>query len=498
MTAAAPLDLTKLRDKSLRGGLVMMGVQAATLGIQLASTVILARLLTPDDYGVLAMVLAVTVFAGLFNDLGLSSASIQAGQLSHAQQSNLFWLNVCVGMALTVLVALCAPLVASLYGNPLLTDVTRLLSLTFLLGGISSQHGANLYRTMNFPRRGLATVGGLLIGLLVSVVLALRGQGYWALAWGTLATSAATTVLLLMLSGFRPMLPRRGTNVANMVRFGVNVTGFSFVNYFHRNLDNILLGRYWGADVLGLYSRAYMLVMLPIAAIRTPLETVAFPAMSKLRDCPEAYRQYYRRIVQGLAYLSMPTTAFLAVASTPLILIALGEQWLGVVPIFVVLAVTSFIQPVAGLRGLVFLSSGRSSELLVWGIFNTLCVCAGFAIGIRWGAIGIAASYAIVNYLILHPSLVYAFRNTPLKLRDFYAPIVPPATASLVALAITKVAMECDVVCPISAPWSACGFLGAVFVAAFLIVVVVVPGGWQSVCEFVRLYQVSLGRRVVK
>lgn len=423
----------ELKRKSVRGGAVTLVAQAAGVLIHLTSTVVLARLLGPEEYGVMAMVLAVTAFAGLFRDLGLSSATIQRDKLSHDQLSTLFWINVAAGTVLTLLVAAAAPLVAWFYQRPELSAVTLVLSLKFLIGSFSTQQSALLTRQMRFGRKAAATLSGSGVTLVLAVLLALNGFSYWSLVWGGLAGAVVTTLLLNGLSGWRPGWPVRGAGVRSMLKYGANLTGFELVNYFHRNLDNILIGRFWGADALGLYSRAYQLLMFPIQNLRGPLNAVAFPAMSRLQKQPELFRAYYRRVTALLAFATMPLTTFLLVTSATLIELALGPRWLGVVPLFAVLAITGFIQPVASLRGLVLLSTGQGRRYRNWGILNAICVSLGFGVGIAWGPMGVAVAYALVSYAILYPSLRYAFHGTPLQTRDFFGPVARPALASLVA-----------------------------------------------------------------
>ena len=186
-----------------------------------------------------------------------------------------------------------------------------------------------------------------------------------------------------------------------MLGFGANVTAFSFVNYFSRNLDSILIGRFLGSESLGYYSRAYQLLMFPITAIREPVTAVAFPAMSQLRNHPEEYRQYYRDLVMLLSYMTMPIVAFLFVCSDSVIELALGEKWLPAAPIFSILAITAFIQTPYTLVGIVQLSLGRGKRYLQLGILSTIVTSGGFCIGLKWGPIGIAMAYAVSTYILI-------------------------------------------------------------------------------------------------
>lgn len=422
-----------LKKKAIKSGAVTMSAQVITILIQLVSIVTLSRLLPPADFGIIAMITAITAVMGLFRDMGLSTASVQKGQLTYEQTNLLFWLNVATGTALMIIVMALSPVIAWFYKRPELQSVTLLLSITFLLSSLGAQHAALMQRELRFKPKAIADISGALLTLLTSVTLALHGLGFWALAWGAVAGTFTTSFLYFSSSKFKPGLPKRTNGVRQMLGFGANVTAFELVNYFSRNLDNVLIGRIWGAEALGFYSRAYQMLMIPISSLRTPINAVAFPVLSKLKNEPDEFRRYYCQITALLAFLSMPLMGFLSVNAADIITLALGNQWIEVVPVFVLLGLTGFIQPVASLRGLVLLSLGKSSRYLKWGIINAAFVCSGFFIGVTWGAFGVACAYAIVNYAILYPSLLYIFKDTPIKPIDFLTSIAVPSIASIVA-----------------------------------------------------------------
>tara|TARA_B110000879_G_scaffold212413_1_gene308552 strand:- start:679 stop:2235 length:1557 start_codon:yes stop_codon:yes gene_type:complete len=433
------VDMADLKRKSVRGGMVTMVSQAITIGIQLTSTVILARLLSPEDYGVLAMVMAVTAFAGIFREMGLSSAAIQKKGLTREQQSNLFWLNLAMGIILTVIVAGASPLVAWFYGKPELVAVTLALSLNFIISSLSTQHGAMLIRNMQFGRKAVATIAGSLVTLAVAIILALQGYSYWALVWGMLAGALVTSLLTLYLSPFRLGLPSKGSGIRDMLGFGANVTGFDFVNYFARNLDNILIGRVWGTIELGYYTKAYQLMLFPINAIRGPINQVAFPALSRLKDNETEFRNYFLSIISIIAYLTMPICAFLWCGSTILIDLILGPQWSEVGTLISWLAIAAFIQPVAGMSGSLLLSLGLSRRYLLCGLCNAIIFSVCFMIGVNWGAKGVAISYVITNYVILFPWLTWAFKGTPVNFKSFSIACMYPAVVSIFAFVVTEI-----------------------------------------------------------
>jgi polysaccharide transporter, PST family len=463
-----------------------MLAQGGGLVLQLTSTIVLARLLGPAEYGVIAMVAAVTAFAGLFRDLGLSTSTIQRKEISDAQLSTLFWVNVTIGAILTALTIAASPLVAWFYGRPELTAVTMALSLSLVIGSFGTQPGALLNRKMRFGHLAIANLAGATLSVLVSITLALRGLSYWALVAGTLTGGFLTTLLLNLLSGWRPGSPVRHSGVRSMLAYGANITAFDFANYFHRNLDNILIGRVWGADALGLYSRAYQLLMFPIQNLRNPIMAVAFPAMSRLQDQPEQFRRYYRQVTCFLASLSMPLTAFLAVSSQPIIDVVLGPQWLGAVPIFSVLAVVAFIQPAYSLVGLVMLSSGNARGYLRVGLFNVAVYILGFVVGVRFGPVGLAAGYAVATYLIIVPSLSMSFRGTAIKQSDFWIAVAVPGCASLCAAAVLYFALSrwSGATTPVALAVGA-GLFAAIYFGLYLLL----PGGKSSLKTHASLFR---------
>lgn len=399
--------------------MITLAAQGVSVAIQLASAVILARLLSPDDYGIMAMVLAITAFAGLFRDMGLSAAAVQKESLDHAEMSNLFWVNVAMGTLLTVLLAAASPLVAKFYGKPEVALVTLLLSTTFLIGSLGAQHDALMQRNLRFGPRAVIGICGALATLVVSTILALRGAGYWSLAWGNLVGVGVTTCLFFSFSPFRPGLWTRKGGMGAMLRFGANITAADIISYFQRNLDNILIGRLCGAGSLGQYSRAFSLLMLPITAIRGPINAVAYAVFCRLQGEPEQLRHYYLKVTSVIALLSMPMVAYLLVASGPVIGLLLGDQWREVSSLFSYLAFAAFIQPASGLAGGLLLSRGRGDKYLVSGIYMTIFISFCIGVGVIWGPKGVAIAYSIGTYVALYPWLRWIFKGTGISFGMF-------------------------------------------------------------------------------
>lgn len=473
-----------LKKKAVRGGALTISARIVTVLIQITSIIVLSRLLTPTDFGLIAMVTAITAFMGIFRDMGLSTAVIQKKDLIFDQINALFWLNAGIGLLLTALTVVISPLIADFYSRPELQPVIVVLSTTFIIASLGAQHAALMQRDLNLKPKVIADVLGALSTLIVSIVLAYCGYGFWSLAWGTVIGAFVTTLIYFKGSSFFPKRPQIVKGTRELINFGANVTLFELLNYFHRNLDNILIGRVWGPLVLGLYSRAYQLMMLPISSLREPINAIALPVLSRLQDRPELYREYYKNIATLLAFLSMPLMAFMIMNAENIIYIALGKGWEGVVPIFILLGISGFIQAVASLRGLVLLSLGLSKKYVLWGVVNTFFVVIGFMIGIKWGAEGVAMSYAIVNYAILYPSLWYFFKGTPLNPIDFFKPILIPVISSIIAAILSfylmkNILLELEVLHVLVS--------GILFLFLFFIVVVILPNGLKTLKNFRKL-----------
>jgi len=470
-----------LKERSVRGGAVTMTAQVIKFLLYTGSVVVLGRLLTPQDYGLVAMVTAITGFVTLFKDMGLSMATIQKAEINHSQVSTLFWINVAVSLVLALILAVVAPVISWFYGEPRLTWITLALAGTFIFSGLTVQHQALLRRQMRFLTLATIEIGSIGIGITTGIVLAWYGAGYWALVGSSAASSVIGVALVWVFCGWRPGLPVRRAGIRSMVTFGGQITGFNTVNYFARNFDNILLGRFYGASVLGLYSRAYNIMMLPISQVRDPLNAVAIPALSHIQNEPVRYKKYYIKLVTLLAFITMPLMVFLFVCADQVIGLLLGSKWSGAADIFKILCIVAFIQPVAGTVGLVLVSLGQSKRYFVFGTIHSIIIVISFILGLPWGAIGVAAAYTIATYVILVPSLWYCFRQSPVSIRDFFSAILRPMIASIcmgaaIFLSYLFLANQLDIV-----------VVGACFgtgLLAYFLALVLIPGGGQVLREF--------------
>jgi O-antigen/teichoic acid export membrane protein len=423
----------ELRRAALRGGTITLVAQGIRLVVMMASTMVLARLLTPADFGLVAMVAFVMGLVSMFKDMGLSMATVQREQISHAQVSTLFWFNGAVGVALMLLLAILSPLVAWVYDEPRLAGITMALGVAFLFGGVTVQHQALLRRRMSFGRLAAAEVSALLFGVMVAIAAALLGAGYWALVLRQIALAAGIAIGVWLLCNWRPGPPVRRSGVRALLGFGGHLTGFNFTNYLSRNFDKALLGWRWGPEQLGFYSKAYQLLLLPIHQVNAPVTSVAIPTLSRLQSDPARYRAYYRRGILLLVAIGMPIVAFLCAEADRAVQVLLGSQWGAAVPLFRVLAPAAFVGTFNVATGWVYISTGRTDRQLRWALFATAVTVAAFIVGLRWGALGVAVACSATAVALRYPGIVYCFRAAPVTMGDLFGVLWRPALSSLAA-----------------------------------------------------------------
>lgn len=421
-----------IKKKSIKGGINTILSQVLSSGLNLLSTIIIARLVIPESFGLIAMVSTFTGFVLIFKDLGFSVATIQRTDVNQKEMSSLFWFNIGISSAISLLVAAFAPILVSFYDEPLLLHITLVMAVTIFISGFSLQHSALLKRQMRFKRLSYAHIFSTVISILVGIVMAYLKFDYWALVGLSFAYSLAYSIFVWLACDWRPSLVIDLNQIKGIAKFGAGITGFDIVNYFSRNADNMLVGRYYGAGPLGLYSRAYQLLMLPLTQLRLPLNNVALPALSSLKNQQGRYRDFYARYVFTLAFFSMPLVAYLFVFSEEIVVLMLGKQWIEASYIFQLLAISSLIQPVAGTTGTVMITMGYTRRYFNWGVISSIITVGSFFVGIQWGIQGLAIGYAIANYAILIPSLTYSFKGTPIKLSDFFRETGKPFLFSII------------------------------------------------------------------
>lgn len=410
-----------------------MASQAVRLILQFGSTAVLARLLTPEDYGLIAMVAVVSGFIDVIKDAGLSMATVQRAQITHDQVSTLFWANALLGVLMMFVLAALAPVIAWVYGEPRLVWIALAFALVFVPSGLCAQHMALLRRQMRFTSLAVMDIASMSAGIATAMAMAFLGFGYWSLVGLTAARALVYTALTWIVSGWKPGRPRRRAGTRSMLSFGGSMTGFNILNYLTRNADNFVIGTVLGSVPLGYYSRAYNLLLLPIRQINSPISAVALPTLSRLQQDPPRYRRYFLRATSLIALVTMPVVAFVLADTRSVVLTLLGDQWLDVIPIFQWLAPAAAFSAINFIPGWLCISLGRPGRQLRWAIVSAPITVIAFVISVQFGVVAVAASFSLTWGLLFGGFIAYACHGSPVSLADLVRALVPVLVACAVA-----------------------------------------------------------------
>jgi PST family polysaccharide transporter len=413
--------LGDLRTRAVSGTLVATAAQASKFALNLISAVVLARLLMPEDFGLVAMVTAITGFLLIFKDAGLSTATIQKAEITHAQVSNLFWVNLGVSGALSLVVAALAPVVAWFYRDPRLVAVTLALASTFAVSGAVVQHQALLNRQLRFKAVALIEISSAIIGLVVAVTMACLGFKYWSLVGMQLSMSFAELILTLLISRWRPQRPTRGTGTVSLLQFGASLTVASVFRRIASVSDNLLIGRWYGADAVGLYSRAAILFMRPVDQLIVPLEAVFTPILSRLQNDPARYRRTFLQVYGAVALFSFPVAGLFLALSRPLVLLLLGPKWEQAIPIFAWFTIAALYFPLYYAVMWLLNTQGRGKDVMTTSLILSITTVAAIVAGLPFGPVAVAAAFSCVGLLVRLPVQFYIVgRRGPVGTADLW------------------------------------------------------------------------------
>jgi O-antigen/teichoic acid export membrane protein len=400
-------DLGRL---ALRGGILSVAMQYGNGFLQILAAIVLARLLAPEDFGLVAILTVLTSFAPLLIDFGLGDATAQRSKITRSQVSSLFWLSAGIGLAIAIVVAGCSPLIAWLYRDPRLETIVLCSAITFVLYGVSNQHLALLRRTMQFGAIAQIQVSSTLMGTAIAICMAVCGFGYWALVLRPITSSLCVAIGAWLACRWRPGFPVFDSELKSMIRFGLHVVGFSVTYTVAKAVDRIALGLFYRPDQVGYYQNAITLYENSIFSVFAQLHTVGSAALSKLQSNPAALRQKYEAALSALAFFMMPTAAILSVTAKDVTVLLLGEKWQVTGSLLSIIALRGIFQAIEGSQGWLHLSIGRADRWRNWGIVSLGVQVATVLGGLPFGATGVAVAGVIASVLIAVPSISYAGR----------------------------------------------------------------------------------------
>jgi len=422
--------------QSLRSGVISIASRGVTVVIQFGATLFLARLLSPEDFGLVAMVSAIMGFAPVLIDLGTRDAAVQKSKITQDEVSGLFWLNIGIGCVFTLLMAACSPLIARFYKEPKLESMALLSSLSFILLALSCQHYALLRRAMMFQKIAIIEIGANLLGACAAIAMAFHGAGYWALVFRPLLTAVVTAGGVWLSCRWLPGIPKFTQGVKDMLKFGLNVTGFTMADYVRIAADRVVLGRTRGAGELGFYQNALLMYDNLMQVLYVPLHGVAVASLSKLRDNVEELRRSWATALSSLSFYAMPAFGILAVTGQDLIVLLLGEKWLFTGTLFSVFCLRGVAFIVDRTQGWLHVAAGRADRWMKWGIISCVTQLAILACAVPWGPMGVAIAYALSAYVFLVPTIAYSGRPFGIGATEVIRVVGPQLFGALGAAAV--------------------------------------------------------------
>lgn len=399
--------------------------QTITQGITFVISLTLMRMLAPEQFGLIGMVTIFSGFLTVFRDFGLGNAIIQKKGINIQDKSTIFWVTLVVGFFLSTILVVLSPLLADFYDEPRITSIARALSLLFFLQALGSTHNALLRKKLLYKNLFWVNTSAVLIGGTAALIAAHQDYGLWALVIQQVVTDLLTTIALWLVFPFRPRFIFSLIHLKHHLKFGLPMVGTQSVNYWSRNADNLLIGRFLGADLLGIYSRAYSIMMLPLSRVSGVISSVMFPSLSMIQDDLDRVKKIYLKMSRVIAFFTFPIMGMLIVVAEPFVKLVLGEQWIGMVPVLQILSIVGAIQSVATLNGNIFMSQGKTALDFKVNIVSNFIIVLAFLIGVQYGIIEVAWTYLIAVFIIILPQWYIMGKLISCKLLEIIKNILP-------------------------------------------------------------------------
>ena len=454
-----------IKRMALRGGLAKLISQAGSVVLRLGFIMVAARLLKPEDFGLVAMVTVVTAVLDLFSTAGLSSAAVQKSTITNEQISTLFWINILVGVMLFCVCVFIAPFIVAFYHEPRLFWVTVAMGTGFLLNAAGVQHLALLQRRMLYVSLAKIEFSCQLTSLGLGLCLALAGYGYWALVAAAIALPAAMTVSMWAVTGWIPRRPIRNAGIRSMLHFGGTITVNGVISYITDNLDKFIVGRIWGATVLGYYGVASQLINTPTSALNTALGGVTFSGLSRLQTDAVRFRSYFLKGYALNISLTLPITIFGAAFAQDIIVVLLGPKWVEAAIIFQMLGPAVLFFGIVNPLAWILFASQRHVRSLKLALAIAVLVLTGCLVGLPYGPKGVAAGFSTAMVLWFIPQIVWCLHGTTITPLDLFRTISRPLVSAIVAVSLAYVV--CAYFRPLQTPFAQLVLAGGVTIVAY-------------------------------
>lgn len=406
-----------LKAKATSGLFWTLLQQFGYQGINFVVQLLLARILLPEAFGIIALL---QVFISVSNNLidsGMASSLIRNKDLDERDYSTVFYLNIGVAVFLYGVMFVSSPFIANFYNIPILTDVVKIYCLSFVINAFSIIQVTKLTKEMRFKRQMFIQLPSLVISGIVSVYLAYSGWGVWSIVTYNLLLNLLTSLQYWLRSTWRPKFIFDMKKLKYHFNFGYKLSLASLLNSVFDNIYGVVIGKVFSPQTLGYYNRAEMFQLFPSRNISTALEKVTYPMFAQIQDDNEKLKKYYRQIFNMVVFFLTPTMVFLSVIAEPLFRFLLTEKWLPMVPYFQILTIVGVLHPFQRYNVNILRVKGRSDLVLKLNIIRKLVLIITIVIGIRYGIYGILISQCVYSVICVFLNTMYsaAMINYPLK-----------------------------------------------------------------------------------
>ena len=425
---ARPTGNQQLARDSARGvGLSAVG-QMVLIGLQIGAVMLLARLLTPEDFGVFATLLPLIALMAMLRDFGFQTAIVQQPRLDQQETSTYFWLNLGLSFGGAAVIYSVVPLIARALDDSRLAALAPATSLAFWASGLSATHDALLRRNLKFGRVQAIRIAAYSLGVMVAIALGIQGYGPLALAWQQVAEAGALTTGTLLACRWLPSLPSRRSRWPSGIKLAGALVLGRIVDYLRQNADRVLIRTNFSAAELGFYDRAYRIMAAPVQQAQGPLMAVALPALSRKRGT-DGYAEYFLAFVRATTAVTFPLACLGLVFPHELIFLMLGDSWSHSAAVLRGLSLMSLSWPLMNLCSVNFVVFESTRRIVFWPTLSCGLALAAFAIGLPWGAAGVATAYGLAVVLLSPFQIRSGLRQGRIPVGPFLAACAPPVAA---------------------------------------------------------------------
>lgn len=387
--------------------------------VNLVTVLLLANILKPSDFGLMTMAIIVIGFLNVLRDMGITSALIQHANPTDELFCSSFWISIAIGLALTLMLFFSSPFIAGIYGQPKLTNILKVMSFGLFIASTSFVHQAILEKKIEFNKIARAEIISGLSGAAIGISVALTGGGVWSLVSQSLVTLSVNSILMWVFSEWYPSFVYRYSEIRGIARFSINLSGFNVLNYFVRNADYFLIGKFLGDEKLGIYTLAYQIMLYPIQNISQVVSRVIFPILSRFQNNLADFRKIYLKVIEGISFVTFPLMLGVFAISDLFVGVFLGDKWSEVAFLLLVFSPIGLIQSIYTPAGAIFQAMAKTGVWFMWGGVTAVLFISGFYLGLPWGIMGVAIAYLLVNIITIYPGMRIPFGFINLSTASF-------------------------------------------------------------------------------